>query len=114
MGGDGSDEAIAHARHGLNKQRGLGVIAEGEAYFANGCIDAVFRVDEDFAVPEFFGDFSASDEATVGFDEKQKQLHRLAFDLQGAAFAEEFEAAGIEPKVAKFEDRKGHESGLCA
>ena len=79
----GSDEAIAHAGDGLDELRIFGVVAKEMAELADGGVDAVFGVDEDFARPEALGDLCAGDELALARDEQDEQLHRLALDAQG-------------------------------
>ena len=40
----------------------FGIVAEGLADFADGGVDAVLGVDEDFVAPEALGDFCPGDE----------------------------------------------------
>jgi hypothetical protein len=74
----------------------------------------VFGVDEDFARPQTLGDFGARDKPALAARKQDEQFHGLAFETKGAAMAEEFETAAIEPKAAEFEDGRGHTSGLAA
>jgi hypothetical protein len=53
-------------------------------------------------------DFRTSNELALAGDEQDKQLNRLALHAEGAAFAEQFEAAAVEPKVAELIDGTCH------
>ena len=79
----GCDEAVAHAGDGLDELGIFGVVAEKMAELADGGVDAVLGVDEDFAGPEALGDLGAGDELALPGGEQDEQLHRLALDAQG-------------------------------
>jgi hypothetical protein len=74
------------------------------ANFADGGIDAVFGVDEDFRTPEAFGDFRPGDELAIAGGQQDEQLHRLAFELEASTGASELKAVAIQLEVAEFED----------
>lgn len=103
-----ADEAVALAGDGLEEARVVGVFAEGVADFADGGVDAVLGVDEDFGVPEGAGDLVARDEAAAGGGEKDEELHGLAFETQGRAAAAQLEARAIQLKLAELDDAGGH------
>ena len=71
------------------------------AELADGGIDAVLSIDEDFAGPEALGDFGAGDELTFAGGEEDEQLHRLAFDAQRFAVAQQLKAAAVKLEVAE-------------
>jgi hypothetical protein len=68
----------------------------------------VFGVDEDFAFPEAFGDFRAGNELTVGLDQEDEELHRLALEGDPSAVAAQFEAAAVERELAELKDGGDH------
>ena len=80
----GTDEAVAAAHDGLHKARLFRVVAEGLADFADGGVDAVLGIDEDFVAPKAFGDFGARDEVAFAGGEEDEQLHWLAFELEAS------------------------------
>src|SRR5579863_7307723 len=92
----------------LNELGIHGIVAEEMAELADGGVDAVLGVDEDFAGPETLGDFGAGNELALARDKEDEQLHRLALDAYRFAVSEEFETSAIEAKVAEFKDRTGH------
>ena len=79
---------------------------------ANGGVDAVLGIDEDFAGPEAPGNFGAGDELAFAGDEQDEQLHGLAFDAQKFAVAQQLKAAAVKLEVAELVNRTGH--GLLA
>jgi hypothetical protein len=66
---DWTDEAVAAAHDGLDETRLFRVVAKGLADFADGGIDTVLGVDEDFVAPEALGDLRASDDFAFAFRE---------------------------------------------
>jgi len=79
--------------------------------FANGGVDAVLGVDENFAGPEPLGNLCTGNKLALVRDKQDEQLHRLAFDAQGQAAAREFETSAIEAEVAEFKNGTGRSMG---
>ena len=107
------DEAVATASDGVEEAGLLGIVAENLADFADGGIDAVFGVDEDFIAPEAFSNFCASDDVAFASGEQDEQLHGLALKFEDSACTTQLEASTVQPKVAEFKDDAGHGSTLC-
>jgi hypothetical protein len=103
-----ADEAIAFAGDGLDEAGLLGIIAQGLANLANCGIDSVFGVDEDLFAPEALDDLLAGGDAAFFFGEQDQQFHRDALDFLDATVAPQFEAGGIELKVAEVVDTGRH------
>jgi hypothetical protein len=78
------------------------------ADFADGGIDAVFGIDEDFCTPEVLGNFRPGDELAIAGGQQDEQLHRLAFELEASTGASELKAVAIQLEVAEFEDGNRH------
>jgi hypothetical protein len=108
--GDGRDETIAHARYGLDELRILRIVAEEMAELADGGVDAMFGIDEDFAGPEALRDFSAGDKLTLARGEQDQELHWLALETYRVAVVEQFEGSAVEAKIAKTIDDAGRGS----
>jgi hypothetical protein len=79
----------------------VGIVAEQIAEFADGGVDAVFGIDEDFARPKPSGDFATSDELTFSGSEQDEQFQGFTLDAQGTAVAEELERSAVKPEVAE-------------
>ena len=108
-GGDNRrGKSIAFAGDGLHEAGTFGVVAKGVADFADGGVDAVFDVDEDFCTPEAFGNFRPGDELAIAGGQQDEQLHRLSFKLEASTGASELKAVAIQLEVAEFEDGNGH------
>jgi hypothetical protein len=105
---DWSDEPVAFSHHRLDEARFLGIIAQHLTYLANGGVDAVLGVDEDFGAPEPLHNFCSGDEVSVSGRQENQQLHRLPFQPQAASGPVECEMAGIQLEFAELEDCGGH------
>ena len=99
------DEAVSLAGDGLNEAGIFGVVFERLADFADGGVDAVLGIDEDILAPDAVDDFLTGDDGSILFHQKQEQFHGDALQFQDAAFAAEFEARGVELKIAKLVGR---------
>ena len=75
--------------------------------FADGGVDAVLGVDENFAGPEPLGDLGAGNKLTLARDKQDEQLHGLALHAQGLATVREFKTPAIEAEVGEFKDGTG-------
>jgi hypothetical protein len=53
------DKAVTHAGHRLDEFRIFGVVAQEVTQLADGGVDAVLGVDEDFAGPKALGNLGA-------------------------------------------------------
>ena len=104
------DETISHARHCLDELRIFGVVAENVAELADGCVDAVFGIDENLTGPEVLRDLGASDELVLAGDQQDKELHRLALKTKRVAVAEQLKGSAIEAEITEFVDGAGHGS----
>ena len=102
------DEAIAFAGHGLDEAGMVGIVFQSLANFADGGIDAVLGVDEDFFAPEAVDDFLAGNDVAVFFREQEEQFHGDAFEFQDAAVAPQLEAGAVELKFSEFVLRLRH------
>ena len=79
--------------------------------FADGGVNAVLGVDEDFAGPEPLGDLGAGNKLALARDKQDEQLHRLALQAQGLAAVREFETSAIEAEVGEFKNGTGRSVG---
>lgn len=101
---DVCNEAIAHPGFGLNELGIFRMVTEQMAEFPDGGIDTVLGVCEDFSGPQALGDVDAGDKLTLARGEQNQELHRLAFEAERPAVAEQFEGSAIETEIAKFVD----------
>jgi hypothetical protein len=62
---DGFYEPIAFAGDGLDEARLHWIVVQDFTDLADGGVDSVFSIDEDFGAPEMLGDFSPGDEVSA-------------------------------------------------
>jgi hypothetical protein len=110
---DRGDEAVTHPDDGLDELRIVRIVAEQVAELTDSGINAVFSIDEDFALPEPVSDLAARDQLAFSRGEQDEQFQRLTLDAQGVAVTEELERSTVKPEVTEMIDKAAQGILLC-
>jgi hypothetical protein len=89
------------------------IVSECRSEFVDGCVDAVLGFEKAVAAPEPLLNGLSADQPPWILEQQDEQLHRNAFELDGATRQPQFAALDIQFELLKSYGWGGHRSYLA-
>jgi hypothetical protein len=111
------NEPVPAAREGLDEPRRVGGIAQSFAEAVDCRAEAMLEVHKGIARPKLASELLARHDTALPFQQKSKNLKRLALELDSCPIAVEFPSFEVSGKLAKpntghMKVRRGHGTAL--